>query len=1825
MNSSKRIGGRVLSVVLAIMMVFSLMAVGFTASAATVEVGPTGATTTIIYLKPNSNWTQASARFAAYFFGCSATTWVDMVAVENDSNIYEASIPAGDYSKVIFARMNPATTENNWDNKWDQSADITLPSDGTNLFTIADGAWGGATGTWSSYTPPKAPEAGEASTVQIAGDFTTWDTAPLTMVYTEDTNLVTASVELEAGEYGFKVIDGGIWKGNNDSTANIINDTVTDLPVANYGSGDNITLTATGGTYTFTYNLSADTISVGYTAPEVPTTTQVTETPDPEVPTTTQVTETPDPEVPTTTQATDPEVPVEPAVFDGFYWEAADGLYAYAGTVAEGSIPDDNAWQRWDSPNSNTYRYFYLPASASATEVIIYNTFANDVTVNGTVVPSMGIATVAYTDSEVLTVTGAESKATGVKIMKSDADATLFINNTDAMTAKDKDGGATLTAAPDAALYSFLTGGTKNREAGSLGGAVADGEGVRDASVKKIKGRGNSTWRLAKKPFNITYSSAVEIDNMLAGKKWSLLANAQESSLIRNRIVYDMANEVSMKYACDSRFVDWFVNGEYLGSYQMTQKIEMGKGTVMPDLTEPEVEDVVEDDGTITPPPTADFDFILEMDTAENANSSGDMYWTTSRQQDMTYKTPDEPTAEQQAFIKSKYQAVEDALYNDDLQTLEKLVDMDDFAKAYLINEVAKNIDAGVTSTYFTYSAAEDKFYLSPVWDYDNALGNSNNTDSRVDMNGNQLDLTKPDGWYTRELKHYARDDRSVFSKAWYTTSANAAGETFADIVKRVWNSDFADLVDILEGTATANGRLQTVDSYLTSLEKSGNWNYQYAGWDMVTSGWISDHSTLTMYDYNRETGELTSSTKNYDKNTLEGQAAYAGDWTISRLNWMDAQYSGYEIPTKTVYVGVISHITDVVPQVHYWGGADGNGDANLTATGETFNYTFDASAGYWTDEQTFTVYSTEIPADATGIKLHAGDAWADVDLTYAENQIILYFNYNGDKNLAVPYTAPVEPTTTEATEPTTEATEPTTEATEPTTEATEPTTEATEPEVPVETEVISFVDGTSSSWIQNAGAVLILYDYVDAVAYLGETTDNLTWNFTVPKGLTTINFFRCASGTTVETFSADDFWNSWTTGVSQRDAATQSAYTATDNNVGTWNDEVVALQYFVRGTFNSWGTDIPMTENEDGTWTAVVTLVAGTYEYKIGTADWGTAYPDGANATFTLDVDADVTFTLDADNNVTATWDNMPDVTYSVTWDTTDTTFTVGAEVTEVVEGESFTFTVTAAEGYEIATVLNGTTVIEAVDGVYTIENVTADINLTIVTKVKEVVPATTYTVVFLGANGQFLKVETVEAGQSATAPLAPGYQDNMYIYTFSGWDKEFSNVQEDLVVSATYTSEIRYFSVTFLDMNGEIIETVSVACGNAAEAPEAPVVDGYTFTGWSEDITNITESITVTAQYKKVVVPVVPTHGALKVEVVGGNGFTIAVNGGTARPQGASYNNSKLPIGASVTLTATNSGNNTFVGWMGLNGAIVSTELEYTFTSSGNDYFKAQFTTVVEGVNLVTFTNDKAAGGKGQILDMQYYAAGDEISFPDGPSQAGYDFAGWSMTAEEIQTELAAGRDVTVIPTWTVKQVYYNVVVNGGSVTDYNTKNEEGQYLANRGVEVTADAAEAGMKFAYWVDQNGNIKSYNTVYTFYASYDIELTAVYVAEDAVIEYEVPVSIVADPTTAGEKITYTFSWEVPEASGYTFVRGGMLVVDKENYNAETFYYGTSDSNVTPIVPSAAQAAEMTYNITKTKSYVGHTYVAVAFVTYTDAQGVEHTIYSELVEVEKVVA
>ena len=231
---------KILSFVLCLAMLLAFIpAIAPTASAAT---------PTTLYLKPNSNWFVDGARFAAYFFG-NGEKWVSMTD-SNGDGIYEVDVPSG-YPSVIFCRMSPSASANNWNNKWNQTADLTVPTNGTNLYTVQDDTWDKGGGTWSTFNYVYTV-AGAAA--MCGTDWSTTDTAN-DMVKNSSGLYEKVFTNVPAGTHEFKILINHSWDiswGLNGGSSNA-----------------SVTVAEDGSTVTILFNESTHAITTKVEVPVV--------------------------------------------------------------------------------------------------------------------------------------------------------------------------------------------------------------------------------------------------------------------------------------------------------------------------------------------------------------------------------------------------------------------------------------------------------------------------------------------------------------------------------------------------------------------------------------------------------------------------------------------------------------------------------------------------------------------------------------------------------------------------------------------------------------------------------------------------------------------------------------------------------------------------------------------------------------------------------------------------------------------------------------------------------------------------------------------------------------------------------------------------------------------------------------------------------------------------------------------------------------------------------------------------------------------------------------------------------------------------------------------------------------------------------------------------------------------------------------------------------------------------------------------------------------------------------------------------------------------
>lgn len=565
-------------------------------------------------------------------------------------------------------------------------------------------------------------------------------------------------------------------------------------------------------------------------------------------------------------------------IMNGIY-----GLYAHA--VSDSS--DTQAWQMWQTKHDElfyevnpTVRYFFLPSSVKSNKVDIYNNYSQSVTVNGTEIPAYRTAAVSF-ETGVKYEVKAPGENCSLVFMTSSAEAAVYVNNSNA------DGNGM-------SLIQYLNMDKSN--SATAEGAIVDADGsIDNTAIKKIKGRGNTTWGKPKKPYNITYTDNVSVAGMHKSKKYSLLANYQDDSLSRNRFLYDLSDAVDIPYASDSRYVDFYSNGYYWGSYQMAEKIEAGKNNVVNDIDDTAY---LNADGTVN----ADFPFLCEVDAG--ANFDEDFVVDCNDGINLTVKAPElAPTDagydEVKNYIREKYNAFASAAKSNN-SDLSQYCDIDSVTKLYLINELGKNWDSGVSSLYFVYKQDADgnyKFFGSPVWDYDNSLGNATGVEREL-ANIGVNDYEEYSGWW---CKYKGKSQRAKSSSNIMNNLAN--NTQILEAAPQIWFEKFVPAIDFFAGKTSASTtaeELYSAEKYYSLLKGSADMNYE-SGWSINTGSWISDHSKLRTAEFDMSTGtySVSNTDTNYNEN-FDGVYGYCRDWLTSRAAWLSSQmFSNYTPPVK--------------------------------------------------------------------------------------------------------------------------------------------------------------------------------------------------------------------------------------------------------------------------------------------------------------------------------------------------------------------------------------------------------------------------------------------------------------------------------------------------------------------------------------------------------------------------------------------------------------------------------------------------------------------------------------------------------------------------------------------------------------------------------------------------------------------------------------------------------------------------------------------------------------------------------------------------------------
>ena len=251
-----------------------------------------------------------------------------------------------------------------------------------------------------------------------------------------------------------------------------------------------------------------------------------------------------------------------------------------------------------------------------------------------------------------------------------------------------------------------------------------------EESPMKIRGRGNSTWEFPKKPFQMKLDDKAEFLGMPKDKKWLFLAEYADKTMLRNKIAYEMGYISNLDWTPQARFAEVFINGEYNGTYNITQKVEESNNRVA----------------------LGDTGYLLELDQLERLDFD-DVYFesTATDKFIVNIKEPSlEYDSEQYSYIVNLIGDFESALFGANFTSesngYRQYIDIDSFVDWFLISEITKNVDSMFFSSIFLNVIPGEQIKMGPLWDFDLAFGNVDYADSRY-----------PEGWWVKYNPWYER------------------------------------------------------------------------------------------------------------------------------------------------------------------------------------------------------------------------------------------------------------------------------------------------------------------------------------------------------------------------------------------------------------------------------------------------------------------------------------------------------------------------------------------------------------------------------------------------------------------------------------------------------------------------------------------------------------------------------------------------------------------------------------------------------------------------------------------------------------------------------------------------------------------------------------------------------------------------------------------------------------------------------------------------------------------------------------------------------------
>ena len=335
-----------------------------------------------------------------------------------------------------------------------------------------------------------------------------------------------------------------------------------------------------------------------------------------------------------------------------------------------------------------------------------------------------------------------------------------------------------------------------------------------------IKGRGNSSWNYDKKPYSLELNEPASLLEMDESTEWVLIANASDQTNLRNKIIYDFANRISPHsgWAPESEFVDLFLNGEYAGLYLLCEKKENAAN---------KFKDMKDDCLTICLN-----NYITKLDDPDTALTLEDGI-DGNEEIYVEIVAPSVSSEDGYTRLEAYLHEFMNAL---PAENWKDYIDLDSFARKYLIEEIFTNTDGGKASQFYYWDQSSNKLYAGPCWDYDLTLGDTTWVD-----------------WISPHCL-------MMQSAPWYNELWTQKG--FADYVQKLYNSECLPLLNQLmedlpaitkniEKASNAN-RIRWASLYENSQDPVSVWRFLSDRIGFLNSLW-TDHTEYCEISFNAQ------------------------------------------------------------------------------------------------------------------------------------------------------------------------------------------------------------------------------------------------------------------------------------------------------------------------------------------------------------------------------------------------------------------------------------------------------------------------------------------------------------------------------------------------------------------------------------------------------------------------------------------------------------------------------------------------------------------------------------------------------------------------------------------------------------------------------------------------------------------------------------------------------------------------------------------------------------------------------------------------------------